>query len=49
MKKEIQKKVIINMDMYQKRKSKKGKSVNEVEDNSKMNINWYPGHMLKTY
>lgn len=36
------------MDMYQKRKMRKEKSVNEVEENSKMNINWYPGHMLKT-
>ena len=28
------------MDMYQKRKMRKEKSVNNVEENSKMNINW---------
>lgn len=36
------------MDMYQKRKIRSEKRVNNVEDNNKMNINWYPGHMVKT-
>ena len=37
------------MDMYQKRKARKEKSVNEHEKScASMNINWYPGHMAKT-
>ncbi len=36
------------MDMYQKRKARQEKNANKQEENSKMNINWYPGHMLKT-
>lgn len=36
------------MDMYQKRKIRQEKNVNKVEENNKMNINWYPGHMAKT-
>ena len=37
------------MDMYQKRKLRQEKVKNEdKEENSKSNINWYPGHMAKT-
>ena len=37
------------MDMYQKRKIRQEKVKNEdKEENSKSNINWYPGHMAKT-
>ena len=37
------------MDMYQKRKMRQEKAKNEnKEENSKSNINWYPGHMAKT-
>ena len=37
------------MNMYQKRKERQGKVKNEKkEENSKSNINWYPGHMAKT-
>ena len=37
------------MDMYQKRKIRQEKVKNEdKEENSKSNINWYPGHMDKT-
>ena len=37
------------MDMYQKRKMRQEKVKNEnKEENSKYNINWYPGHMAKT-
>ncbi len=37
------------MDMYQKRKMRQDKAKNEKkEENSKSNINWYPGHMAKT-
>lgn len=36
------------MDMYQKRKARQKKNAVKQEDNSKMNINWYPGHMAKT-
>ena len=37
------------MDMYQKRKIRQEKAKNEnKEENSKSNINWYPGHMAKT-
>ncbi len=38
------------MDIYQKREQrKKNKAEDENKyDNSKMNINWYPGHMVKT-
>lgn len=36
------------MDMYQKRKMRKDKKMNEDEKNvSSTNINWYPGHMAK--
>ncbi len=35
------------MDMYQKRKMRKENN-NKKEVNSKVNINWYPGHMAKT-
>ena len=41
--------VNINMDMHQKRKMRKEKSVNNTENkNESMNINWFPGHMTKT-
>ena len=37
------------MDMYQKRKMRQEKVKNgNKEENSKYNINWYPGHMAKT-
>ena len=37
------------MDMYQKRKIRQENVKNEdKEENSKSNINWYPGHMAKT-
>ena len=37
------------MDMYQKRKIRQEKAKNEnKEENSKSNINWFPGHMQKT-
>ena len=37
------------MDMYQKRKKRQEKIKSEnKEENSKSNINWYPGHMAKT-
>ena len=37
------------MNMYQKRKMRQEKVKKEnKEENSKSNINWYPGHMLKT-
>ena len=37
------------MDMYQKRKMRAENKKNEnKEENSKSNINWYPGHMAKT-
>lgn len=37
------------MDMHQKRKMRQEKTKNEnKEENSKSNINWYPGHMAKT-
>ena len=37
------------MDMYQKRKIRQEKVKNEdKEENSKSNINWYPGHRAKT-
>ena len=37
------------MDMYQKRKIRQERVKNEdKEENSKSNINWYPGHMAKT-
>lgn len=38
------------MDMYQKReqrKKDKAEEKNNAENNGKMNINWYPGHMVK--
>lgn len=38
------------MDMYQKREQRKKdklKDKNNAENNGKMNINWYPGHMVK--
>lgn len=35
------------MDMYQKRKVRQEKSINKVEESSKTNINWFPGHMVK--
>ena len=37
------------MDIYQKRKMRQEKAKNEnKEENSKYNINWFPGHMKKT-
>lgn len=36
------------MDMYQKRKIRQEKNVNENAEEKKININWYPGHMAKT-
>lgn len=37
------------MDMYQKRKMRAENKKNEnIEENIKSNINWYPGHMAKT-
>lgn len=37
------------MDMHQKRKMRAENKKNEnKEENSKSNINWYPGHMAKT-
>ena len=36
------------MDMYQKRKIRKEKNTRELEENTTMNINWFPGHMAKT-
>ncbi len=38
------------MDMYQKReqrKKNKAEEKNNTENNNNMNINWYPGHMVK--
>lgn len=36
------------MDMYQKRKMRKEKKINETQEtNNSLNINWYPGHMAK--
>lgn len=37
------------MDMYQKRKMRKEKKINNNEEKlTKVDINWYPGHMAKT-
>ena len=37
------------MDMYQKRKIRAEKKKNNAQENStKVNLNWYPGHMAKT-
>ena len=37
------------MDMYQKRKMRQKEKNNRQEETTKRsNINWYPGHMVKT-
>lgn len=36
------------MDMQQKRKMRREKKTEKVNDSTKININWYPGHMTKT-
>lgn len=35
------------MDMYQKRKERREKKINEEKNVSSTSINWYPGHMAK--
>ncbi len=35
------------MDMYQKRKERREKKINEEKNVSSASINWYPGHMAK--
>ena len=36
------------MSDYKSKRKKVNKNIEEQEQNSKMNINWYPGHMAKT-